>query len=50
MAGLQHRSFRDRLPFRYSDDEWTDLGSLSTQQYPDPVGRLANWGAGVHPG
>ena len=30
-------------PFRYSDDEWTDLGSLTRQQYPDPVGRLANW-------
>ena len=30
-------------PFRYSDDEWTDLGSLTTQQYPDPAGRLATW-------
>ena len=30
-------------PFRYSDDEWTDLGSLARQQYPDPAGRLANW-------
>ena len=30
-------------PFRYSDDEWTDLGSLTAQQYPDPAGRLANW-------
>ena len=30
-------------PFRYSDDEWTDLGSLTRQQYPDPAGRLANW-------
>ena len=30
-------------PFRYSDDDWTDLGSLTAQQYPDPGGRLANW-------
>ena len=30
-------------PFRYSDDEWTDLGSLTAQQYPDPAGRLGNW-------
>ncbi len=30
-------------PFRYSDDEWTDLGALTVQQYPDPAGRLAKW-------
>ena len=36
-------------PFRYSDDEWTDLGSLTRQQYPDPDGRLADLGAGVRP-
>ncbi|MGA2494321.1 MAG: transglutaminase family protein [Roseiarcus sp.] len=30
-------------PFRYSDDEWTDLGALTIQQYPDPDGRLAKW-------
>ena len=30
-------------PFRYSDDEWTDLGALAIQQYPDPAGRLSNW-------
>ncbi len=30
-------------PFRYSDDEWTDLGALTRQQYPDPVGRLGTW-------
>ena len=30
-------------PFRYSDDEWTDLGALTVQQYPDPVGQLRNW-------
>jgi Bacterial transglutaminase-like N-terminal region len=23
-------------PFRYSDDDWTDLGSLTGQQYPEP--------------
>jgi len=30
-------------PFCYSDDEWTDLGALTRQQYPDWAGRLANW-------
>ena len=30
-------------PFRYSDDEWTDLGALTIQQYPDPAGRLRDW-------
>lgn len=30
-------------PFRYSDDEWTDLGALAIQQYPDPAGQLAGW-------
>ena len=30
-------------PFRYSDDEWTDLGALTVQQYPDREGRLATW-------
>jgi transglutaminase-like putative cysteine protease len=30
-------------PFRYSEDEWTDLGALSIQQYPDPAGRLLSW-------
>ena len=30
-------------PFRYSDDEWTDLGALTIQQYPDSDGRLAKW-------
>jgi transglutaminase-like putative cysteine protease len=30
-------------PFRYSDDEWTDLGALAIQQYPDPAGRLQSW-------
>ena len=30
-------------PFRYSDDEWTDLGALTVPQYADPEGRLAKW-------
>ncbi len=30
-------------PFRYSDDEWTDLGALTRQQYPDPTGQLRDW-------
>jgi transglutaminase-like putative cysteine protease len=33
-------------PFRYSDDEWIDLGALATQQYPDGDGRLRNWARG----
>lgn len=30
-------------PFRYSDDEWIDLGSLAIPQYLDPAGRLHSW-------
>ncbi len=30
-------------PFRYSDDDWTDLGALTRQQYPDPTGQLRDW-------
>jgi transglutaminase-like putative cysteine protease len=30
-------------PFQYSDDEWTDLGALAVQQYPDAAGRLRGW-------
>jgi transglutaminase-like putative cysteine protease len=30
-------------PFRYSDDEWTDLGALTIPQYSDPTGRLGQW-------
>jgi transglutaminase-like putative cysteine protease len=33
-------------PFRYSDDEWTDLGALETEQYPDQASRLSNWARG----
>jgi hypothetical protein len=30
-------------PFRYSDDDWTDLGATTVQQYADPDGRLRQW-------
>jgi transglutaminase-like putative cysteine protease len=30
-------------PFRYSDEDWTDLGALAAQQYTDPAGRLRAW-------
>ncbi len=30
-------------PFRYSDDEWTDLGSLTIAQYSDRGDRLQTW-------
>lgn len=33
-------------PFRYAPDEWTDLGALTVQQYPDPWGRLSAWARG----
>jgi transglutaminase-like putative cysteine protease len=33
-------------PFRYSDEEWTDLGALTVQQYADPAGRLQAWARG----
>jgi transglutaminase-like putative cysteine protease len=33
-------------PFRYSDDEWIDLGSLSMPQYMDPQGHLRAWARG----
>lgn len=32
-----------RYPFRYAEDEWTDLGGLAVPQYPDPAGRLRSW-------
>jgi len=31
------------FPFLYSDDEWTDLGPLTTPQYCDPEGQLLRW-------
>ena len=30
-------------PFRYGDDEWTDLGALTVPQHPDSKGRLRDW-------
>ena len=33
-------------PFRYSDDEATDLGALTVPQYDDPGGRLKHWARG----
>ena len=30
-------------PFLYTYDEWSDLGALTVQQYPDPSGRLMAW-------
>ena len=33
-------------PFRYSDDEWTDLGALTVAQYSDPLERLRTWAVG----
>jgi transglutaminase-like putative cysteine protease len=32
-------------PFRYSDDEWADLGALAQQQHDDPDGCLKKWAA-----
>jgi transglutaminase-like putative cysteine protease len=30
-------------PFRYTENEWTDLGALAAQQHRDPSGRVAAW-------
>ncbi|MEI9917006.1 MAG: transglutaminase family protein [Methylovirgula sp.] len=30
-------------PFRYTDNDWIDLGALAIQQYVDPTGRLQKW-------
>ena len=34
-------------PFQYSDDDWIDLGALTTQQYADLSGRSGGWARGV---
>ncbi len=34
------------FPFRYADEEWTDLGALAMQQFPDPSGQLQAWAQG----
>jgi transglutaminase-like putative cysteine protease len=31
------------FPFKYTTDEWTDLGALAVPQYPDTTGRLREW-------
>lgn len=31
------------FPFRYPDDDWTDLGALAVPQHADPERRLASW-------
>jgi len=31
------------FPFRYSNDEWADIGALAVQQYADPNGQLRDW-------
>jgi transglutaminase-like putative cysteine protease len=31
------------FPFRYSDDDWADLGPLAVQQSKDPGERLSRW-------
>ncbi len=30
-------------PFRYSDEDWIDLGQLAYPQYADDAGRLSDW-------
>ncbi|ETX13258.1 transglutaminase [Roseivivax halodurans JCM 10272] len=32
-----------QYPFRYSDEDWTDLGALASPQYVDEANRLAAW-------
>lgn len=32
-----------RYPFRYSDEDWIDLGALARPQYVDNAGRLSDW-------
>ena len=34
------------FPFRYTDDEWTDLGALTILQYPDGAPSLRDWAQG----
>ncbi|HEY0121149.1 MAG TPA: transglutaminase N-terminal domain-containing protein, partial [Rhizobium sp.] len=34
------------FPFRYSDEEWTDLGALTARQYADPSHQLQRWAQG----
>jgi len=32
-----------QYPFRYSDEDWIDLGALARPQYVDVAGRLSDW-------
>ena len=34
------------FPFRYSDNEWMDLGALAVRHYPDEDARVQNWAQG----
>ena len=34
------------FPFRYYDEEWTDLGALTVMQHTDLGGQLASWAQG----
>ncbi|WP_375459981.1 transglutaminase N-terminal domain-containing protein [uncultured Enterovirga sp.] len=34
------------FPFRYSDEDWTDLGALALPVHADPDGRLRAWAQG----
>jgi transglutaminase-like putative cysteine protease len=34
------------FPFRYTDDEWADLGALTVQQYPESAPSLRGWAQG----
>ncbi len=36
-------SFATSYPFRYSAEDWTDLGALAAPQYADDAGRLSDW-------
>ncbi len=38
--------FATEYPFRYTDNEWTDLGALAVPQHDDPDGRLNRWVSG----
>jgi hypothetical protein len=35
-----------KTSYRYSADEWTDLGALTSPQYPDAAERLLYWARG----
>ena len=43
LAGGSTSRLRPSPSFRYSDEDWTDLGALTIMQHLDPDGRLASW-------